>query len=274
LPENNYNSDKIEIMKLMVQPGLAIVFAIFSSCVKDIEESITTIEENEDLVQSTSYYFTDQTYYKINYFYDDKGRVIKKEEEDPKKVFRLYETVEYDNDQINAVQKGSEQGKIGEYRFSFNKGMVSSIEYWLINENGLLKRWNKRTFEYDNQYITKTITENFDDSNHYYTLFLHKNQNVIAVKVIDFRSQEVVEETTYEYDNNPNPFLNKFPEYYGLPISSSKNNVVFQKTSYKNSNKTDTELSFHYDYNKSGLPIKKYIKGKQGQLFFEESYSY
>jgi hypothetical protein len=251
---------------------MVILLTILSACQKDPEEKVDL--GHEIAVKSRSYYFSDQSYYRINYFYDEKGRTVRKEEEDPPGQFKYYELLKYSDDKIKTIEKGSTRGKIGEYRFLYNKGKISTIEYWMIDEEGVLKRRNKRDFEYDNHFITKTITTDFKENKSFYSLYLLQQGNVISVKSIDLKTQEIIDESTFKYDDKPNPFYNTNSEYLGYPISSSKNNVIYQKVTYADDNKLGFELSFHYEYNQEGKPIEKYILSEEGKRFLEESYEY
>lgn len=252
---------------------MVILFTILTACQNDSEEKVD-LDHAETLVKSKSYYFSDQSYYKINYFYDEKGRIVRKEEEDPGGPLKYYELIKYEGNSIKTIEKGSSQGKIGEFRFFYKNGKIITIEYWMLDEMGVLKRWNKRDFEYDSQYITKTITTDFNVNRSFYSLYLLQEGNVMSVKSIDMNTQEIIDENIFRYDDKPNPFCNTSFEYLGYPISSSKNNVIYQKVTYSDENKLAFELLFHYEYNQEGKPIKKHILGKDGKRFLEESYEY
>lgn len=116
------------------------------------------------------------------------------------------------------------------------------LSYTLVNEDGIL---TKNEYTYDNS-GRLSIKKQYDNGNLSETsnYVLYENGNVN--KVIKDEGEYIL---TYTYDDNKNPVFYSYSGVYFPEIS--KNNTLTRV-----SNDGFDNLSYTYEYNESGLPIK------------------
>jgi hypothetical protein len=140
--------------------------------------------------------------------------------------------------------------------------------------SGTLKKSHQNEYEYQNGILSKSIHTDNNDRFSFYALYTHVNGNITAIKAYDLVTNQLVEEDYYYYDDKINPFFNTTHEYLGHPVASSRNNVIHSKFITSSHLPINPALSFEYNYNEKGYPVEKYIKGKAGKPYIEESYTY
>jgi hypothetical protein len=256
--------------------GLAALLLATFSC--SVTEPSPTKPDEEDPPQSrvstSRYYFSDQSSGQIKYNYDAQGNLLKKEWYNPQNELDFLEVFHYQQSQLVRVDRSEKNRAIAQARFAYANGQVSQMEYWMYDSLGTLQRKHTTQYEYQREQITKTTHQQGDDTPSYFSLYTYTNGNITKIKSYDLAQGDLVGESAFEYDGNPNQFYQQNAMYLGSPKFASRNNVIHERTFSARSNPQTSEMTYAYTYNEKGYPTEQFLVGKDGKRHLDESYTY
>lgn len=214
--------------------------------------------------------YSDGSSIATNYVYDSQNRLVTYDRQ-----YGPRGTITYDDQnrhqQIDEVELNSSRRTNYTYQPDAQGTLVTEKQYYDTQVFGLLSTTNTYVFDSNNRLIRSTsVAENtLPGYNPKTTTYTYTNGNITK---IEETSGQVVNTTTYEFDDKPNPF-------YGLatfqfPINAfalNRNNFTRYKSFYNDMPMTD--FTFIYEYNAQGLPISRRVDTLEGvDTFVYESY--
>jgi hypothetical protein len=256
--------------------GLAAICFSALSCSITEPAKVLPPEENPlpNQVNASRYYFTDRSSGQIQYRYDNQGNLLKKEWYSPTNALDFLETFHYERGKLVRIDRSEKNQPVGQARFTYANSQVSQMEYWMYNQQGTLERRHTTQYEYQQGQIIKTTHQQEDGTPSYFSLYTYTNGNITKIKSYDLAQGDLVGESVFEYDGNPNPFYQQNAFYVGSPKFSSRNNVIHERTFSARSNPQTSELAYAYTYNEKGYPTELFLIGKNQQRHLDESYTY
>jgi hypothetical protein len=265
-------------MKLFKTLLLAVICIAATSCSLLEEFDDIPDENNPDpnalRLTSERYYFSDKSFNQIKFIYNANSQLLRKNWYNSNNEIDFYEDFIYTQGQLSKIKRSISKGEFAEVRFTYKNGKIHTLEYWMEDADGNLKKLHSTDYEYINDQIAKSTTTFYNGSSSYFSVYTFSGGNLISLKAHDLSTNELLEEHTYAYDNKINPHYKLSHQYLGSPIASSKNNVLHYKiVSYKHIPQ-NPEMTYEYTYNDKGYPVEKYILGNTGKRYIEESFAY
>nr|WP_295932515.1 hypothetical protein [uncultured Dyadobacter sp.] len=222
-------------------------------------------------LESSRFFFVDQSHYTVDYTYASTGLLDKETQLKTDGSPLFITSYEYDNGKIVAQHNGAGP-RLASFIFRYQKDSLVHAEYEEFRDKPEKQHFT-RTYSYPEKDIVMITEKDLVNDKSQYILLYMKDGNTIRTKTLDPITDDVKEETAFEYDNHPNP-------YYGLtgtPDFSrfrSKNNVTAIKTLFRNGVSVQDEVRYAYDYLSNGLPAKKYQVLTGNKKLAEQEYIY
>ncbi len=251
---------------------LALVACVFSCSQTNTPEPLPAQEAPRISVQR--YYFSDLSFGTINFHYDDNGSLLEKQWFNPQNEMDFNEKFLYEHEKLIRIDRVLTNGKFAEARFAYENDQLQSLEYWLEDSNGILKRHYTIRYEYNNDQLVKSIEIPMHGTPSVYCLYTYNGENIASIKTFDYASNVQTSESYYEYDDKPNPFYQQSVQYLGYPQTSSKNNLLHEWSVYAGSNEQRYESYYDYTYGENGYRTEMYIIGEDGKRYLDASYTY
>lgn len=222
-------------------------------------------------LESSRFFFVDQSHYTVAYNYGSNGLLDRETQLKADGSPLFVTSYEYENGKLTAQHNGSDP-KLASFTYRYQKDSLVHATYEEFRDKPEKQHFT-RTYSYpEKDFVMITEKDLVNDKSQYILLYM-KDGNTIRTKTLDLFTDQVKEETTFEYDNHPNP-------YYGLtgtPDFSrfrSKNNVTAIKTLFQNGASIQAEVRYIYDYLGNGLPAKKYQVLAGNKKLTEQEYIY
>jgi hypothetical protein len=157
------------------------------------------------------------------------------------------------------------------FEYSDNQ-LVKTKEYGIAGSGDEILIYT-RSFTFENSKLKRSDYQ-FANGNSFYDIYTFSGDNIETIKAYKSGTNELTEIDTFVYDDKKNPNYNPHTSKVGLPLTTSKNNVIhYQITSYSHQ-PSIPEADYIYEYNETGYPTSMKFKVPDGRIIFQEQYSY
>lgn len=222
-------------------------------------------------LESSHFFFIDQSHYTVDYTYGATGLLDKETQLKADGSPLFVTSYEYEKGKVVAQHNGTNPRLASiTYRYQNDSLVHAAYEEF---RNKPEKQHFTRTYSYPEKDIVMITEQDLMNGKSQYILLYMKDGNTIRTKTLDLFTDQVKEETAFEYDNHPNPYYGQT----GTPDFSrfrSKNNVTAIKTLFRNGAFVQDEVLYTYDYLANGLPAKKYQVLPGDKKLPEQEYIY
>jgi len=251
------------------------VIALGFACKKQKEE-ITTIGQGPANTLNSSIFHDLNGTHVTNYLYAATGQLARSENKGLDGNLVGFNEYHYGSSGVlNGVTINSISGKAGEEIYTYQNGkLIKSLSQGYLD--GVLRDLYEHTYEYTNNQLTRVnfayknnAPSTFTNS---YVVYQWNAGNIINKKTYDV-SGTLKAETTYEYDNKPNPFFEL--SFYGIELEKylSANNVTKAVTTDFVHGVTG-ETTTNFTYNHINLPVKQFNAHGVGNKVHQFDYTY
>lgn len=256
---------------------LAFLALTAISCKKDSGKPEEELKTEPDLLRgslkTSNFYYIDGTYYVKHYSYDNRGKLIKDEDKTQEGTLMSSRQYEYDvYRKLRTLSLWSATAKVAEHAYTYNNDRLVKSEYKEY-VGGQLQVIFEQVFEYKNERLYKVIVNHFNSPASYYIILNWDGGNIISQKRYELSSDQLTEETVYEYDDKINPYHHLDMPSDGNPRYSSVNNATKNTTTTIATGVT-TQIVAEFEYDTSAQPVKQYNRFSDGRKLNEQSYTY
>ncbi len=253
----------------------ALCVAVFS-CADDENYTPVPLEINEpsSRISTRKFYHADGSFGLVKFIYDSQGKLQHKDWYNTGNEVDFQEDFIYEAGKLVRIDRVIGEDKFAEVRLSYTKGKISTMEYWMEDNQEKLQKQHTTQYEYQGELLSKTTSVQHDGSPSYYSLYTYVNENITTIKSYSLATHVLSGESRYTYDDKPNPFYKVTDQYLGSPLASSRNNVLQDYTFSASSVPQEQEIRYSYSYNEKGLPTELFLVSNENKQYLDESYTY
>ena len=225
-------------------------------------------------LKSIRYYFVDKTFYDVRYAYDAYNRIVKVEQINENGTSIGAEDRYYNGDKLDSILTSDKQSR-SKMTYIYRDGKLNSMRYYeYASTSGQFKLYYERLFEYIGSDISKTTDLYIQGGYNTFTVYTHHDQNISETKTYLLATNELIDDTQYEYDDKRNPLYQDRPNKndYSM-LFNNRNNIVLEKYLYRKSQGVG-EVKYKYTYNTNDYPVTQSIVGLHDQLIIDQAFSY
>jgi hypothetical protein len=231
-------------------------------------------DASNSVISRVRYYFVDKTYFEATYSYNQQGLLTKVTYLDsmgglPSVDYQYYTGAVLDS----SISVDKNNKPLNKNHYHYQNGKLSAMKHFEYdNTTKKLEPYYERIITYNGAVLYKTSDANIYTDHDTYAIYIYTNGNVSDLKIYKTASDELLEHTIYEYDNNPNPYYNK-PYTNRYNIINNRNNVVLDKLVYAKGRQPG-QVKYKYSYNSKGYPLVQYIEAPNNKLIAEQEFFY
>lgn len=252
----------------MKKTRLLLLLALFCAACSDPSEDPEIIIDplEEPRLSAAHFYFVDKTHYRVKYQYNNllEKEIQLKENGDP-----LFVTsYKYDGIKLVEQQLGTDP-QAGKFTYQYKGDTLISAEY---KDSAAKPQHFTRAYSYPDKNTVRIVEKNVVTKTEQHIYLYIESGNIVRTKTLDPVTDQVMEETEFEYDERPNPYF-ALTGKDGLPMFRSQRNVTVMRTLFRNGASVNSEIRYTYEYN-GPWPVKKYQLLANGQKLLEQEYFY
>ncbi|MBO9612972.1 MAG: hypothetical protein J7619_09770 [Dyadobacter sp.] len=256
----------------MKKTRLFLFLSLFcAACMEQPEEPLIIIDPPaEPVIIAARFYLTDQSHYKVEYRRNSNNLMEQEIQYKENGDTLLVSKYKYLNYQLAEQQIGINPNIAG-FTYQYKGDTLIAAEYKESAASPKPQHFT-RTYSYPEKNIVRIVEQNMLTKAVQHTYLYLQQGNIVRTKVLDPVTDQVKEETQFEYDEHPNPYYT-LTGRDGLPAFRSQRNVTLIKTLVRNGESVNSEIRYAYDYT-GPWPVKKYQVLANNQKFLEQEYIY
>ncbi|ACT92566.1 hypothetical protein [Dyadobacter fermentans] len=250
---------------------LLFLAVICTACSKDSSDPKVLFDETDPRLDAARFYFVDQSYYAVQYKYNGDGLLDSETQLLTNGQPLLTTTYKY-KEQFLTEQRISGNPKVTAFTYQYIKDTLVSVDYhdFQLPPDHL---HFTRSYSYPEKGIVKIVEQDVLTKTTQHIYLFIRDGNIVKTKVLDPVTDQVKEETAFEYDQHPNPYSGltgkgDYMKFY------SANNVTVERTLFRNSASVNQEVRYEYEYSPGGWPLKKHQVLGGSKKLLEQEYIY
>lgn len=250
---------------------LLLLVMLCAACSEPSTAPDDRLDAVDTRLKSSHFFFIDQSHYTVDYTYTPMGLLEKEIQLEINGDTLFVTSYVYGNGKLIAQHNGADP-RLASFTYQYKKDSLVEAEYEEFRSRPDKQHFT-RSYSYPEKDMVMITELNLVSNKSQHILLYLKDGNIIRTKTLDPFTDQVMEETAFEYDNHPNPYhgLTGTPDFSRFP---SKNNVTVIQTLFQNGGSVHAEVRYTYDYLDNGLPAKKYQILAGNKKLLEQEYIY